>query len=165
MVHASTAASANREDARRLVTALFTVVRRATHLRREHLPDPIDRATMGLLFFTAKHQPLRVSDLAGELQLDPSTVSRQVRTLTEAGYIQVSEDPDDRRARNLRITDAGRQIIRDHLDTLAEAIDDALAGWTDADRAQLSALMTRLADDLGPADCPTPPHPRTESPA
>jgi DNA-binding MarR family transcriptional regulator len=61
--------------------------------------------------------PLSQNELAARLQLEKSTVSRLVGILESRGWIARVRSAQDGRARELRLTDSGRQMTTD----LAEA--------------------------------------------
>lgn len=61
-----------------------------------------------------------VSDLAGTLHLDASTISRTVDGLVRAGYITRAEDPNDRRSAVLRLSSRGESLCSD-INTAADA--------------------------------------------
>lgn len=115
-------------------------------LKRSH--GPLEPALLWVLHATACEGPLRLSDLASLLQLDLSTVSRHVRTLEDAGYLERTPDKDDRRATQISISDKGTHILDEGRAAQVDRIDTALAGWADSDRKTLERLLSRLANEL-----------------
>jgi len=108
----------------------------------------LDRSAYGLLHAVDTAGPLRLSELAQLLGVEPSTVSRQVKELARAGLLARASDPADGRAHHLALTAAGRRSlvrVRAARDQVAGAI---LAGWADEDVAVLAGLLSRLAADL-----------------
>ncbi len=99
--------------------------------------------------------PVRSSVLATWQAVDKSTVTAQVRRLTDRGLLQRAEDPDDRRAALLTLTERGRSTIAVLHATRARVFESLLAPWDAADRALLAALLRRLSDQL-PGRGPTP---------
>ncbi|MHB8593804.1 MAG: MarR family winged helix-turn-helix transcriptional regulator, partial [Acidimicrobiales bacterium] len=55
--------------------------------------------------------PVRISDLAVTLDLDLSTVSRQVRHLVDTGLVTREADPGDGRACLVGLSDRGRAVL------------------------------------------------------
>src|SRR5689334_20740896 len=49
-----------------------------------------------------------ISEIATTLRLSPAATSHLVDRLVKAGMVERKEDPDDRRAKRVAITDAGR---------------------------------------------------------
>jgi DNA-binding MarR family transcriptional regulator len=93
---------------------------------------------------------VRLSDLAGLLELDLSTVSRQVRQLVDGGLVTRAADPVDGRACLLGLSERGRSV----LDAVGEArravLRSALGQWESDERVDLVRALSRLADDLQP---------------
>ena len=129
---------------REFYVALMTVGRRL----KGRVNDRFDPAALFVLHHVLANPQVRVSDLAGCMNLDASTVSRHVRHLEDAGYLSRSCDPDDRRASRVLLTEQGRALLDRAMDTRVALIDEALADWTEQDRATLTTLITRLAADL-----------------
>lgn len=55
---------------------------------------------------------LRVNELAREVVLSPTAMSRFVDRVEAAGYVRREPDPDDRRALKVALTDAGVGALR-----------------------------------------------------
>jgi DNA-binding MarR family transcriptional regulator len=67
------------------------------------------------LLWTLYRQPgrrLRVNQLAREVALTPTAMSRFVDRVETAGYVRREPDPDDRRALQIAITDEGVGLLR-----------------------------------------------------
>jgi DNA-binding MarR family transcriptional regulator len=126
----------------RVVVSMMTVARR---LKPRQAGSPLDPASVWVLHYVDAQAPLRVSELAKCMDLDSSTVSRHIRHLEENGYLSRTDDPDDRRATRIGLTDRGRAVLEESMRARAAVIDAATADWSEADRQALSTLMTRLA--------------------
>lgn len=90
----------------------------------------------------------RPSDLAAQMRLDLSTISRHLHSLQQQGMVQRSADPDDARAQRISVTARGSDVLKRMMDRRAATIHDATAQWPEADRDALGGLLRRLADDL-----------------
>jgi DNA-binding MarR family transcriptional regulator len=91
---------------------------------------------------------VRASDVALALGLDKSTVSRGITQLENLGLIERVGDPDDGRARLLRLTTTGAErfgAMRAQRQTEFRAILDR---WDTPDLADLGRLLSRLNADL-----------------
>lgn len=136
---------ARREDLDVLVHALYDVANLSRRLTRD---DPVEPAAVRVLAYVGRLGAPRPSELASALQLDLSTVSRHVRSLENAGFLQTRPDQADRRAQLIALTAEGtaavRQVIQNRCDAIAVALDD----WAPEDRRALAALLRRLGDDL-----------------
>ena len=108
----------------------------------------LDRAAYWVLGRIADQAPLRLSELAQTMGLDPSTVSRHVRQLETQGFAEREPDPGDARAVMLTPTAAGREIVERARVARRQRLERVLAHWPDTDREELARLLRRLADDL-----------------
>jgi DNA-binding MarR family transcriptional regulator len=129
----------------RLLVAMTTAVRR---LKPRPADSRLDPASLWVLHFLAAQAPLRVSELAKCMGLDSSTVSRHIRHLEENGYLSRTDDPDDRRAARIDLTEQGRAVLEESMRARAAVIDAATADWSAEDRETLTTLLTRLADSI-----------------
>ena len=109
---------------------------------------PLDRARYVVLRAVAETEPVRTTVLAEHVGVDPSTMSRHVTVLDQAGYVTRTADPDDGRAQAVSLTPAGREVMEKARAARHDLITDALAEWDDAERTHLAALLGRLADDF-----------------
>ena len=125
----------------------------------------VDKASYPLLTLLEEHDEIRPSDAAAALELDLSTVSRQVRHLEESGLVTRRPDEEDGRACRVRLTPEGRDGLSAVRRTRARLLDRALADWPATEREDLLRLLDRLlaslrdtpADGAHPAGDPRPP--------
>jgi DNA-binding MarR family transcriptional regulator len=92
--------------------------------------------------------PVRLTELACSLGLDPSSVSRQVSSVERSGLVTREEDPGDRRAVRLVLTDRGVALVAKVQDQRAQALHRLTPGWTDAELDELTDRIARLNHDL-----------------
>ncbi|MFF0107332.1 MarR family winged helix-turn-helix transcriptional regulator [Streptomyces hirsutus] len=67
----------------------------------------LDRAAAAILRHAAGSDPLRPGTPAARLSVEASPVTRQPGRLEKGGYVQRVPGPEDRRARRVRLTEAG----------------------------------------------------------
>ena len=85
-------------------------------------------------------------NLLGRLTaMDPATVQGVVRRLSARGLLQRTKDPMDRRTAVLAPTEAGIALIDRSVACAQRSHDAALAPLSLAERAQLLALLRKLA--------------------
>ncbi|TXJ76624.1 MarR family transcriptional regulator [Streptomyces lavendulae] len=90
----------------------------------------------------------RATDLAADVFLDLSTVSRQVRSLVDRQLVERHPDPEDRRGSLLSATEAGRAAYQSAVRRREAELTRLLEPWPAADRTLLTRLLKRLNDDL-----------------
>ena len=95
---------------------------------------------------------LRMSDLAQQVQLSTSGLTRLVDRIEAAGYVQREACPGDRRGLNAVLTDSGEAALRKALPAHLEAIQRFVVDPLDGDVDVLTDLLRRLRDNAGP--CP-----------
>ena len=93
---------------------------------------------------------VRLSDLAETLHIAPRSATEVADGLEERGLIARTPDPGDRRAVLLRATEEGRRM-RSEVDRARTADSEELfARLSPDERATLSRLLRRLADEPPP---------------
>nr|WP_274636341.1 MarR family winged helix-turn-helix transcriptional regulator [Microbacterium bovistercoris] len=94
----------------------------------------------------AASTPLSVGEIAERIGVDQPRASRLVQQSVQFGLVRREADPDDARRTRIVITDQGTAILRGFRGYRRAAVEDALADFTPEERAQLAALLTKLAD-------------------
>ncbi|MBM6403353.1 MarR family transcriptional regulator [Phycicoccus sp. CSK15P-2] len=92
--------------------------------------------------------PLRVSALADAVHADVSTISRQVSTLVDLGFVTRGPDPDDGRAQVLSATEEGAALLRAIREGRERWLRSLLSDWSEDDVRSFTVHLVRLADDL-----------------
>jgi DNA-binding MarR family transcriptional regulator len=108
----------------------------------------LERAAYVTLVRIAALDGARLSDLAAALGIDVSTASRHVKRLVDAGYVEVTTDPDDARARRYRPSAAGTDALCRVRDARRAHLARVLDGWEDDDVTRLADGLDRLVDTL-----------------
>lgn len=94
----------------------------------------------------AASHPLSVGEIADAVGVDQPRASRLVQQSVDLDLVRREADPDDARRTRVALTDAGARLVRGFRGERREAIDAALAAFTDDERAELARLLTKLAD-------------------
>jgi len=103
---------------------LRKATRRVSQIYDSHLaPYDLTITQYGLLGHLRAFDGIGLGALAERLITDPTTLTRNLKPLERRGLVVLEPDPNDRRARRLHLTEAGR-----------EAFFAARAGWAEAQR-------------------------------
>ena len=82
------------------------------------------------------------------MQVAPSVVSRALVPLEQSRLIERRTDPDDARAAQLGLTDAGRQCLAQVRDETVGRFAPMLDSWDSADIDSLAHLLGRLEETI-----------------
>ena len=118
---------------------------------RRSSPRPhraLDRAAYVILRFLQDAGPQNVSAVATRLNLDGSTVTRQVNALHRDGLVVRGADPDDGRGTVIAATDKGIAQVDSVSLARREIYRDVLRDWTSAELRDLAGTLERLTRDM-----------------
>ncbi|CAN5584758.1 hypothetical protein BH10ACT1_BH10ACT1_20380 [soil metagenome] len=134
------------DDIRAVERELALLVRRLEQVRRNLVVDGValDRASYLLLDRIDLLGSPTAAVLVDLLQLDHSTVTRQVGTLERDGFVERVPGPDGGRAQVLELTESGAHLLAGARQGRHERVSRTLSDWTDRDRRSLGRLLGRL---------------------
>ncbi|HEU0293329.1 MAG TPA: MarR family transcriptional regulator [Anaerolineales bacterium] len=92
-----------------------------------------------------------VGDISERFDITNAAASQLVDKLVQSGLIQREEDPHDRRAKLLNLTDKGRELIQQGIEERYRWVEELAGKLTVEERAQISDalnIMTRAAQEL-----------------
>ena len=98
----------------------------------------------GVLMLIERHPGVTQSELARLLRIETPTLHELVKRLIEAGLVQRTSRPTDRRTHALDLTDSGRDAVAVIRARVAEQEATALAPLSDTERRQLAELIGRV---------------------
>jgi DNA-binding MarR family transcriptional regulator len=130
---------------RAFLTAHAHVTRRISReLTEAGLPD---LAWYDLLWALRRRpeRRLRVNELAREVVLSPTAMSRFVDRAEAAGYVRREPDPDDRRALQVVLTDEGLELLRRMWPVYERGIAEHFAAHLDGSPGDLRDTLRRIA--------------------
>ena len=114
-------------------------------LAAEGLPDLSWYDVLWALYCSPGRR-LRVKDLADEVVLSPTAMSRFVDRVADAGYVRREPHPEDRRALQIAITPEGEQLLRRMWPVYARGIERHFAAVAGRSAPRLRSLFRRMAD-------------------
>jgi DNA-binding MarR family transcriptional regulator len=105
----------------------------------------VDRSGIIILATLDRLGSMRMSDLAAEIGLDRSTISRQVAAVVRSGYVQKVGDAADARASQLQLTARGNAARRKLAEAWRQIVTELVEDWSADEQAQLGRLLGKLA--------------------
>ncbi|MFE6040087.1 MarR family winged helix-turn-helix transcriptional regulator [Streptomyces sp. NPDC056452] len=91
---------------------------------------------------------VRQSELIKAVDLDPSTVTKMLQRLDQAGHVRRCPDPDDRRAVLVEATEDSCGLHASVRDAWSSLEDHTLAGLDPAERTELARLLAKVEANL-----------------
>lgn len=92
-----------------------------------------------------------MSRISEGYDITPAAASQLVDKLVHSGWIQRVEDPADRRAKLLSLTDKGRDLVQQGIEERYRWVDELAGKLTAEERVQVSEaldIMTNAAKDM-----------------
>jgi DNA-binding MarR family transcriptional regulator len=126
------------------MTPVADVIDRLSMWLRREVPVSYSSSTITALDTLHVHGPMRVSDLAEREALSQPGMTTLVNRLEAAGQAERVADPSDGRAAIVRITDAGRDVLRERHAQRTERLQSELDHLEPDERAALAAAVPAI---------------------
>ena len=126
------------------VTRLRVAIARLSRRLRRHEIAGLTPTQLAALSTVERSGPLRLGDLAAAEGIAPSTLTRMVTVLEEAGFVTRRPDPSDARASTIAITELGRQTMDRLRDEGAALLAQSLLALTPDQRRALATALPSL---------------------
>ncbi|MGW2178742.1 MarR family winged helix-turn-helix transcriptional regulator [Streptomyces sp. NPDC001732] len=91
---------------------------------------------------------VRQSEMIKVMGLDPSTVTKMLQRLEQAGYVSRCPDPDDRRAVRVDATENGCALHSEVERAWTDLEEHTLAGLDRGEREELARLLAKVEENL-----------------
>jgi DNA-binding MarR family transcriptional regulator len=135
-----------------VAVAFGLLLRRTTRARlygrlTDGLHATLDESTYPVISGLARLGPRSAAQLAAEIGVDRSVVSRHASRLVDAGLLKREPDPSDRRAVLLTLTGSGRTVVREMRRRLAVAFDSYFASWSPDEARTFATGLRRFAEE------------------
>jgi DNA-binding MarR family transcriptional regulator len=95
-----------------------------------------------------------VSDIGDELGVSKAAVSQMLDRLVHEDLILRAEDPHDRRAKQIKLTDKGCQLIHDFFTVRHSWLADLAEELSESEKEQISQALNILIEKAGPLEQP-----------
>jgi DNA-binding MarR family transcriptional regulator len=109
----------------------------------------VTRAQWKVLFKLTRTPGLRQVELADMLDLEPITLCRIVDRLEEAGLVERTRDPQDRRAWRLHVTAKAQPLVEKLQAVGAMLVDQAFAGINPKDIEIARKVLAQTRENAG----------------
>ncbi len=120
----------------------------------------LERSAYGILSKLFDEGPQRLGALASAFGLDPSTITRQVQSLEQSGWVARRADPSDRRAALLDVTPEGNEVLVETRERRRAWLREALSDWPESDHAEFARLLEQFNASVDQLQLPgEPPKP------
>jgi DNA-binding MarR family transcriptional regulator len=121
-------------------------------ISRDLAAEDLPELTWYDLLWALYRQPerrLRVNELAREVVLSPTAMSRFVDRVEKAGCVRREPDPADRRALQIVITDKGVELLQRMWPIYARGIEEHFAAHLGRSPASVRRMLERMAKSAG----------------
>ncbi|SON57102.1 Salmolysin [Hartmannibacter diazotrophicus] len=108
----------------------------------------LTRAQWQVLAVLWRDEGINQTAIADRLDLEPISVCRLVDRMETAGWVERRQDPTDRRARLVFMTEAARPAFTEMKALGSGIFDEMMAGFTEEERDQLMTLLKRCHANL-----------------
>ncbi|MFG2617129.1 MarR family winged helix-turn-helix transcriptional regulator [Streptomyces sp. NPDC048507] len=135
-----------------IADALGLLLRRGTRQElyrtlTEGVGEAVDEVTYPIISGLARTGPRSAAELASEVGLDRSGVTRRATRLETAGLVRRTPDPGDRRATLLTLTPEGAATVELLRRRLAAHIEASLSSWPPGEAEAFARHLRRFVTD------------------
>lgn len=135
------------EARRESITSLFEVVssleRKWANEWNSHNTIGLSKTHIFILKLLESEGPMRPSSLAEKLHVTTGGVTVLTTKLLKAGYINKTQNPTDRRASQLEITDTGHELLEAALEHIKSIVDRMFGMLTEDEIHSLRSIFSK----------------------
>ena len=106
----------------------------------------LSMSQIGALFQVHRRGACGVSDIGDELGVTSAAASQMIERLVQQELITRSEDPSDRRLKQIVLTDKGRQLMQESIQARQSWMDELVDVMTLEEQAQVTAALRLLIE-------------------
>jgi len=129
---------------------LLVSVCRLHHTRANQSMDKIGlyRGQARLLMALSEQDGLSHSEIAARLEVSPAAVSKVIKRMEEANYVQRQADPADERVSRVYLQAQGQALVAEIRGAFGQLDRTMLDGLPEPDLIRLRDLLTRMQANL-----------------
>jgi DNA-binding MarR family transcriptional regulator len=136
-----------------LHTWMHTFMRQSmTRFSRYARDCGISMQQLGVLMYLQRSGNCGISKIGSDLGVTNAAASQMIERLLQQGFLQRKEDPNDRRVRNVVLTEKGRQLVDESIQVRHGWMDELAQMLTPEQQTQVITtldLLNRTAQKLG----------------
>lgn len=106
----------------------------------------ISMSQIGVLFHIHRMGCIGVTDLGEDMGVTSAAASQISERLVQQGLILRSEDPQDRRVKQIILTEEGRQMLQESIHARQEWLEDLADNLSTDEKEQITAALNILID-------------------
>jgi DNA-binding MarR family transcriptional regulator len=130
--------------------SLFAQICKLKHARIHTLLEGLGlyRGQPPVLQALWEQEGLMHTELARRLRVQPATITKMLKRMERAGFVERRPDPEDQRVSRVYPTEAGRAVRADVQQVWRQLEEEAFAGLTPEERSVLRGLFERIRENL-----------------
>jgi DNA-binding MarR family transcriptional regulator len=113
-------------------------------------PLALGFAYLPVLMALEEHGELLQKELAERAHVEQPSMAALLARMERDGIVARAPHPDDKRASRIALTRRGKARLPSALQALSEGVEQALRGFSRAERATLIELLSRVVSNLDP---------------
>jgi len=106
----------------------------------------LSMSQLGALFLIHRGGGSGVTDLGDDLGVTSSAASQMLERLVQQDLVLRSEDPSDRRVKQIILTDKGSQVVEESMHTRQRWVFDLAENLSDAEKGTIVPALNLLID-------------------
>jgi DNA-binding MarR family transcriptional regulator len=91
---------------------------------------------------------IAISEIAGEMGVTNAAASQMVDRMVQDGLILRTEDPNDRRVKQINLTEKGKQLMREHMDARRNLHEEIIKTLSPEEKQQVHQAFEILAGKI-----------------
>ena len=116
--------------------------------------NSLSMSQMGALMNLHRQGVCSVSNIGDELGVTSAAASQMLERLVQQGLVERSEDPNDRRAKQVTLTDKGRQIILESFRVRHAWLGELVKSFSPTEQEQAQAALRLLIEKTKQLEIP-----------
>ena len=128
---------------------LWIVLMRCHHALSKIAQRSIEDSGLGLTDFAALEAllhkgPQTITEIQSRVGLASGSMTAAVDRLEKKGFIRRTSTPEDRRAKVLKLTPAGKRVVQTAYDRHAAELESAMSVLSPTEKQELRAILKKL---------------------